>query len=460
MPEDTNSWRSPKAYIEKIDKKTGGCYWEEDTTSTSFGYTDDEFDKLVQDGVIPKNLGAISVEQRRKSAEKSALTKEMLDRCKKEGRNPEKKDWEELATNFKTDMEELQKEVSLHQFILEHKDYLLKVIEEEGKPKRKFRQSAHYVEQKLTYNKPSKGKDPNLFDILNPETKEKVKDESIQYVGIRLTSPEDKLVNSITRLLEKKSQTQDQNAEDFYMGNDQPRLVPYGGKDEGKHLSAALRCKKSELLNEFFGEGKHSGADIKYFERVFSGFLEKKWLIRYKRTIQTEKKSDKKHFIVEDYLPLIRILKYYPYLSDSEAERIEKGDKDLESLKGEYILALNPIITDQINSKYVEFPEDIDFRTKIAAGSHLSVSEAVIRLRDWLISEMSAKRYEATINEETLIHRLHLEKHLKSRQKKRIENQLSKAIQVCQNLGIILDTETSTGALGQKKYTFKLNKEF
>ncbi len=199
---------------------------------------------------------------------------------------------------------------------------------------------------------------------------------------------------------------------------------------------------------------------IKYFNRIFSGFLEKKWLILYKRTIHTEKKSDRKHFIIEDYLPLIRILKYYPYLTDSQAEKVEKGRSEIEALNGEYILALNPILTDQINAKYVEFPEDIDFRTKIAAGSHLSVSEAILRLRDWLISEMSAKRYEVNINKKTLIHRLHLEKHLKNRQKKRLENQLSKAIQVCQNLGIILDTETSIGVLGQKKYTFKLNKDF
>lgn len=451
MVKDRNTWRSHKTYRKKTNEET-----EEDPSAVSFGYTDEEFDKLVQDGLIPKKIGKIGIEQIRKSAERSTLTKEMLDRCKNEGRKPANEDWKELSKNFKSS----EKEVSLHQFILENKAYLLKVIEEEGRPKRKFRQSAHYIEQKLTYNKPSKIKEPNLFDLLNPETKEKIKDESIQYVGIRLTSPEDKLVNSISRLLEKKSQTTDQSAPDFYLGNSEPRQVSYGGKENDKHLSAALQCKKSELLNEFFGSGKHSGADIKYFDRIFSGFLEKKWLIRYKRTIHTEKKTDKKHFIIEDYLPLIRVLKYLPYLTDSDAEKIESGNTEIEALKGEYILALNPIITDQIKSKYVEFPEDIDFRTKIAAGSHLSVSEAIVRLRDWLISEMSAKRYEVTINKETLIHRLHLEKHLKSRQKKRLKNQITKAIQVCQNLGIVLDAEMSFGVLGQKKYTFTLNKDF
>ena len=73
---------------------------------------------------------------------------------------------------------------------------------------------------------------------------------------------------------------------------------------------------------------------------------------------------------------------------------------------------------------------------------------------------MSAGRYKTDVNEETLILRLHLDKHLKSRRKDRLKEQLTKAVQVCQNLGIILDVEESIGALGQKKFTFKLNKDF
>jgi|GEM_PF-1655897 len=432
----------------------------EDKTEQSLVYTTEQFEKLVKEGIIPPDFGEIGLQQMKEASEQVAASKELLDRCKRENRDPTEEDWLELGKKFNKNIDQIHKETSLHKFIVDNKNYLLKVIEEVSKPKRKFRQSAHYVEQKLKYNKPTKTPEPNLFDLLNPETIDKIKDETVQYVGIKLTPPEDRIVNVISRLLEKKSQVVDKEADDFYMGNEPYRLVHYGSKDTGKQKSAVLRCRKSELLNEFFGEVKHSGSDIKYFDRVFSSFLEKKWLIRYKRTISTEKKDETKHFIIEDYLPLIKIIKYFPYLSDDESKKVENIDKEFRAIAGEYILALNPILTDQINSKYVEFPEDIDFRTKIAAGSHLSVSEAIIRLRDWLIAEMSAGRYKTDVNEETLILRLHLDKHLKSRKKNRLKDQLTKAVQVCQNLGIILDVEESIGAVGQKKYTFKLNKDF
>lgn len=455
-----NDWRTTKTYTEVTDCVTGAKTWVEDKTAQSFGYTTEEFEKLVEDGVIPKELGEIGMLQIETAERRMAASKELLERCQKENRNPTEQDWLAVGGIFNTTSGQLQKEIALHKFILTNKEYLLKVMEDGGRPKRKFRQSAHFVEQKLKYEKPTKKQQPSLFDIINPETSDKIKDETVKYIGIKLTPPEDRLVNSITRLLEKKSQVIEQKADDFYMGNEPYRMVPYGGREHDKNKSAMLRFKKSELLHEFFGEGKYSGQDLKYFERVFSSFLEKKWLIRYKRTIWKKKESDREHFIIEDYLPLIKIIKYFPYLSDEESSSVEKRDKATRAKCGEYILSLNPILTDQIDSKYIEFPEDIDYRTKIAAGSHLSVSDAIIRLRDWLISEMSASRYTVPVNEDTLIHRLHLEKHLRSRKKDRVHSQLTKAIQVCKNLGIILDMEEGKGAIGQKKFIFKLNKDF
>lgn len=432
----------------------------ENTTKDLISYKDEEFKSLIKKRGLSLSFEEIGLQEMKKEPEQVAALKELVEKCKQENREPTIEDWIELGKKFNKTIDQINKETSFHKFIVDNKNYLLKILEEASKPKKKFRQSAHYVEQKLKYNKPTKNQEPNLFDLLNPETIDKIKDETVQYVGIKLTPPEDRLVNVISRLLEKKSQVIDKEADDFYMGNEPYRLVLYGNKDTGKQKSAVLRCRKSELLNEFFGVMKHSGADIKYFDRVFSSFLEKKWLIRYKRTISTTKKEETKHFIIEDYLPLIKIIKYFPHLSDEESKKVENIDKEFRAITGEYILALNPILTDQINSKYVEFPEDIDFRTKIASGSHLSVSEAIIRLRDWLIAEMSAGRYKTEVNEETLILRLHLDKHLKSRRKDRLKEQLTKAVQVCQNLGIILDVEESIGAIGQKKYTFKLNRDF
>jgi len=459
--------RSTKTFKAKTDPKTGKSTWVEDEDAHSFSYTIEEFEQLIKKGVIPQDLGKHGLEMFKEQLKKSAIVKEMLNKCKEEQRDPTNEDWQKLGRFFKSDKIQIKKQTDLTKFILDNKDFLLEVIEKEGKPKKKFRQSAHYVEQKLSYTKPQKTQ-PSLFDILDPSTKDKIKSESVQYIGIKLTPPENSLVNALSRMLGKKSQTSDPNQSDFYKGNGEPHLVGHQSfklgkkekvKQKGKVSSAVIRFKKSELLNEYYGHRNHAGTEIKYLDRLFSSFLEKKWLSRYKRVV-TNKKGNSETFFIEDYHGLAKLLEYFPGLSEEEAKKVEKGNQKIRDIKGEYILALHPILTDQIDLKYIDFPEDIDYMTKIAAGSHLSVSDAVIRLRDWLISELSAGRKEQTINEETLIHRLHLEKHLKSRKKDRIKSQIQKAIQVSQNLGIILDVEEGKGVLGQKKYTFKLNKAF
>jgi len=427
----------------------------ESSSTNSFALEQEFFNNLAQSGSISESISLID------RSEMKEILKKMTAVKTQKVQNSSSKKKTSLTSKIETDQALSEKELAFKKFLLENQDYLLEVFEsKKGGKKRKIRQSAHYIEQKLKYEKPSK-QQISLFDILSPETQEKIKHESVSFIGIKLSPPEDRLMNAISRLLAKKSQTKDHQAEDFFMGNEAHRMVPYG---QVKQKSAVLRFKKHELLTEFFGNKNYSGADIKYLDRIFNSFLEKKWLIRYKRTIQEDGKEknpkEERHYVIEDYLPLLRVLRYFPNLSKSEVSKVEGQDDEFRATKGEYLLSLNPILTDQINSKYVEFPEDIDYRTRIAAGSHLAVSEAILRLRDWLISEMSANRYKTEINEDNLIHRLHLEKHIKSRKKERLYQQLIKAIQICQNLGIILDYEEAEGAAGQKKYIFRLNKDF
>lgn len=418
------------------------------TDQSSITYTSEQFQQWVKDGKIPPDLGKVGLQE----------MEDALKFRKKREEFYKKNPTEEEILNFENshiEQKVIKNSLALYNFVLSNKEALLKIIDGTTK-KKKYRQSAHYVEQTLKYEKPT-SKQLNIFDVLSPETREKVKDETVHYIGIRLSPEETKLVHSITRLLARNSQVTDYKANDFYMGNEETRIVPYGNTGI-KEKSAVLRFKKHELLVEFFSNTRYSGADIKYFDRIFDSFKDKKWLTRYKRTVQ-EGKEDK-HYIAEDYLPLVRVLRYFQNLSSEEAIKVENNDQEYNQSAGEYIISLHPILTDQIDQKYVEFPVDIDRRTRIASGSHLSVSEAVLLLRDWLITEMSAGRYETDINEENLIFKLRLDKHLKSRKKDRLEDQLAKAIQVSRHLGIILDVEKVTGAAGQMKYIFKLNKEF
>lgn len=429
---------------EKID------HWN-DNDESSITYTTEQFEKWVKDGKIPRELGEFGLKDMEKSLKRLSEHKELV----KQNPNPTEEQILEIAKNNMSSLEDVKKSIELHKFILNNKESLLKILEGTEK-KKKYRQSAHYVEQTLKYDKPNT-KQMSIFDILSPETKEKVKDETIHYIGIRLSPEETKLVSAISRLLAQKSQTSDYKADDYYMGNQETRMVPYGTSGQ-KEKSAVLRYKKHELLSEFYSSKKISGDEIKYFDRTFNSLIDKKWLIRYKRTVQEGK--EEKYHIIEDYLPLVRVLRYFPNLSVEQSQRIEGNDQEYKTTAGEYIISLHPIITDQIDQKYVEFPVDIDYRTKIAAGSHLSVSEAIVLLRDYLISEMSAGRFECEINEENLLYKLRLDKHLRARKKDRLQQQLSKAIQVSRHLGIILDVEEATGAAAQKKYIFRLNKDF
>ena len=108
-------------------------------------------------------------------------------------------------------------------------------------------------------------------------------------------------------------------------------------------------------------------------------------------------------------------------------------------------------MTDQISSKYVEYPTDINKRTMIASGGHLHVTESINALRDYMLREMSNKRYKCEINVDRLPYILKLENYIKNYRKKLIQQRIDGAIKAVRNLGIILDVEITDGARGQKK---------
>jgi hypothetical protein len=125
------------------------------------------------------------------------------------------------------------------------------------------------------------------------------------------------------------------------------------------------------------------------------------------------------------------------------------------------ILRLNPLFTDQIDTKFIVFPEDIDRRTAIAAGSlNGRYPEAIIRLRDYLVREISNKRFNPEIGAEKLPYQLGLDGFIKDRRRKKIKETIEKAFNAVKALGLVEKIEEIPGAQGQKKYVFSLNKEW
>lgn len=323
----------------------------------------------------------------------------------------------------------------------------------------KIRHSGHLVDQKLKYNNPQ-NKQLTLFDILDPTIKGLVEKYEVTSEGIQLSPGEDKLLNAIYSLLKEKSESNDQNSDKFYQGNyEASSLVIFGGEQvKPPHL----RVIPAELYKAYVGHNDYSGRDIEDINATLKSISQKQFLMKYDRVrkIKKEDKTENRTDRIERCEKLIEIVRYTRDMTDDELAKLNNGDLRISQTKGELIIALNPILTDQIHSKYVEYPQDINRRTIIASGGAHSVTIAINRLRDYFLREISSKRHECQINVETLPFILKLDKYVKQGRRKLLKESIEKAIQACVNLGLLRDWSLEPGAQGQLKYIFKLNMNF
>lgn len=339
---------------------------------------------------------------------------------------------------------------------------IVTLIEEIRKPKKipKYRQSGHLVDEKLKYSKSSQPSD--IFDLLSPETKQKIEDSEIEVKaeGIKLTPPENKMVHALNRILHEKSQTKNPKSDDFYGGNAQPQQVPYGQNQEQK--AAVIKCKLSELIKAYMGKDTYSGADVSFISQTLYQLEAKKVLIRYerKKRIKNGSKEEVLTDRIEDFQSLIKIIIFMPNLTSEEKERLDSGDNSIRNSKGEIVIALNPIFTDQIDTKFIEFPIDTNRRLVIAAGGHNKVTSSMQTLMEYMARELSAKRYKTEINEETLFYVLGLEKYVKQNRKKLLQERIKKDVHVMKNMGIVLEAEKKPNSTGGVKWIFHLNKDY
>jgi hypothetical protein len=340
------------------------------------------------------------------------------------------------------------------------KKEIITIIEEIQKKKtKKIRQSGHFVDQKLHYSKPNQSL--TLFDVLSPETKQKIEDSKVEVKveGIKLTPPEHKLITALNVILHEKSQTNNTKAEDFYSGNAPSQTVIYGNKEQ---KAVVLKFKPSELYRAYMGKDDYSGADIGFISNTLHELESKKMLIKYDRIKKTRtgKKEETLTDRIEDFQSLIKILVFIPDLTDEEKNRLDMGENSIRQEKAEFIVALNPIFTDQIDTKYMEFPVDTNRRLVIAAGGHSKVTASMNTLMDWMLRELSAKRTKMEVNEENLPYMLNLENYVKQKRKKKLQERIEKDIQAMINLGILLKSEKKANSTGGMKWVFHLNKDY
>jgi len=326
----------------------------------------------------------------------------------------------------------------------------------------KTRHSGHFIDQKLKYNKPS-DEPPTLFDDLLPETQNKIEEENIERIteGIRLSKTGEKLINSILNLLQIKSNTKineknkPADPEKFYTGNLPAQEVKFGGDS----LAPMLRITPHELFTEVTGTKDYSGYDIKTYNTALMELSSKQYLIKY---LRHRKSFNGKPVIdrVEEYIPLIRIIKYYEGLSKEENKLLDEKDNNLSQKRGEIIIRLNPLFRDQLDTKFILYPVDINKRTEIASGGSHKVTEAITKLRDYLLRALSNKTYTVTINKTNLPYILGLDNYIKESRKKLISQRVEESLQAVKNLGLALEIKKITGAKYQPQYQFILNKDF
>jgi hypothetical protein len=317
----------------------------------------------------------------------------------------------------------------------------------------------------LKYEEPNK--QPSLFDAITPETKKKIGEE-IRIEGLKLSPPQDKLINALMKILHEKSEHSNQLSENFYGGNSESMIVPYGGNGQ-KEKARVLRIFPSELYKAYFDKDDYSGKEIENVKMLLKETEIQKFLIIYdrvyeiingKKTKNGQETKERRTDRIEDFQSLIKIIRFFEGLTDEEKQELNEGDEEIRERRGELVIALNPLLTDQINSKYVEYPEDINRRTVIAAGGHRLVTESMICVRDYLMRELSAGRSKSQINEEKLILVLKLDKYKKQGRKKRVMESIDASIQFAKNLRLLLKHERIIGAEGQWKHIFHLNTEF
>jgi len=322
----------------------------------------------------------------------------------------------------------------------------------EDRPKGKFKRSGHLTDQILKYDYPKDKKGQlTLWDKLDPETKTEIENSPVEITeiveGIKLSPSEQKVIDSLCKLLHENSQVVDPKSQDYYTGNMDYTLVNHG--KERDTPAPQLAFTLYELTREYKGEEYVSGKDIGNVKDILQGLDSRRFLLSYVETTPT-KGGGRVERKIEDFRKLIHIVK----ISQTEFNR-----EDIElSKQEETIILLNPIFRRQIDSKFILYPNDINRRTIIAYGSH-NLSEITLRLRDYLMRELSSKRYTPEIGLDRLYYQL-AEKWMKESRKKKVKEFTDKAIETVIALGILESYKIKTSSTGEPKIIFTLNKDW
>jgi len=317
--------------------------------------------------------------------------------------------------------------------------------------KGKFKRSGHLTDQILKYNYPKDNSSQlSLWYALGDGTKIDIEVAGVEITevveGIKLTPSETKIIDSLCKILHENSQTLEPKKEGYYTGNLNPELVEYG---DSKTSAPKLAFTLYELTKEYKGGEAISGKDVDNVKQILTELNNKQFLIRYTETT----KGKRGEWIKKEYETFRRLI-------DVDRATLSYGVGDIEHYKKtETVILLNPIFRRQIDSKFILYPNDINQRTIIAYGSH-NISDIAMRLRDYLMRELSSKHYQPEIGQDKLYYLL-AEKWMREGRKKKVKDYTEKALEVVTNLGLLESYKTERAkTTGEPKVVFSLNKKW
>jgi len=256
---------------------------------------------------------------------------------------------------------------------------------------------------------------------------------------IELSQFEDRVVNSLIKSLYLKSD-KDKKSETYYLGNGEIRIAKNG------NLIAQLIIKPQELYKEITGKKRPNGKDIKEIREALNNLSSKKYPIEYR------KKIDKEFIVEKNSQPLLSFSSLARF-NEKENSKYVKGNNDVFTKKEDFIISFNPIFIDQIKTKFVLFPTDLE--DKISLASPKRVKTATNNLRDYLLRGFSNKKYSQQIYKNKLEDVLNISHQRKARR----EALLNEALEVCVKVELLENYSITTTSKGEK-FIFKLNPNF
>lgn len=335
---------------------------------------------------------------------------------------------------------------------------------------KKYFRAGHFTDMLLVPKKYLRnGYQPELFDMLDPVVKNKIISSGVSReavnrkgVGIRLTAGEYRVIDSIWELLQEKSENStNKDLENFFMGNQEPEIVKYSGRNA---IAPKLVVTLYEITKKYKGGEKVSGQDQKNVLKILQDLSdnpEKKFLIKYQRVSRDSVRKIKITDEISDFQNIIKI-----YQGKRKMEDEETGEHI--STRQELFIQLNPIFRDQIDSKFYRYIPNINERmldAMVRAGI-TQPSNIPYALREYLVRELSSKnktteyglyeKFDGSPGLLWLICPTYMES---SRNKKALE-WFHKAAEVCKNIGLLNGYEVKTGKNGKPMVKFEINRDW